>query len=498
MRERIIDDEIRLIPYYRNDEASLPWYQDPDVVRQVDNRDTPYDTELLHRMYDYLSSHGECYYIEYRGMLVGDVSLRDSSEVAIVVCREYQNRHIGRRCIAEMLKLASEKGMSCVKANIYAFNGQSRRMFEAAGFTRTGEEWYEYCLRDQTQGGKDAMDRKNTETMILETERLLLRPWEESDAEECYRYAKDPLVGPAAGWPAHESVADTREVIKNILAVPETYAVVLKETGLPVGSIGLHFHTDLAEKDDEAELGYWLGVPYWGRDLVPEASREMLRHAFEDLGLARIWCGHYDGNDRSARVQEKLGFRYLRTSEDVPVPQLRMTRRGVVRLMTKEEWTQARNTVTAAVPRPEELWFRQMMLEDPDTMSYNHAWGGTIPFPLEQWDDWYACWVGEADAADRYYRYLKDGTGRPVGEIAYHYDGDAGITLANVIVYAPCRGNGYGGEGLELLCRAAAANGIRTIRDDIAADNPAVSMFLARGFEEEYRTDAVIMLKRDL
>ena len=107
-------------------------------------------------------------------------------------------------------------------------------------------------------------------------------------------------------------------------------------------------------------------------------------------------------------------------------------------------------------------------------------------------------WVGEADAADRYYRYLKDGTGRPVGEIAYHYDGDAGITLANVIVYAPCRGNGYGGEGLELLCRAAAANGIRTIRDDIAADNPAVSMFLARGFEEEYRTDAVIMLKRDL
>ena len=494
MRERIIDGEIRLIPYYRNDEASLPWYQDPVVVRQVDNRYSPYDLELLHRMYDYLSSHGECYYIEYKGVLVGDVSLRDTSEVAIVICREYQNRHIGRRCVAGMLKLAAEKGMESVKANIYAFNAQSRRMFEAAGFRRTGGEWYECRLQDDTRSGKETMEK----TVILETERLILRPWEESDAEECYRYAKDPLVGPAAGWPAHESVADTREVIKNILAVPETYAIVLKETGMPVGSIGLHFHTDLAEKDDEAELGYWLGVPYWGRDLVPEASREMLRHAFEDLGLARIWCGHYDGNDRSARVQEKLGFRFLRTSEDVPVPQLGTTRRGVVRLMTKEEWTQARNTVTAAVPRPEELWFRQMMLEDPNTMSYNHAWGGTIPFPREQWDDWYACWVGEADVTERCYRYLKDGTGRPVGEIAYHYDGERQITLADVIVYAPYRGNGYGGLGLELLCRAAADNGVEVIRDDIAADNPAISMFLAHGFREEYRTDMIIMLKREL
>ncbi|MDO4371833.1 MAG: GNAT family N-acetyltransferase, partial [Clostridia bacterium] len=76
MTERIVDREIRLIPYYRNDAVSLPWYQDPDVCRQVDNRDTPYDPDLLHRMYDFLSAHGDCYYIEYRGALVGDVTLR--------------------------------------------------------------------------------------------------------------------------------------------------------------------------------------------------------------------------------------------------------------------------------------------------------------------------------------------------------------------------------------------------------------------------------------
>ena len=77
MKEQIVDEEIRLIPYYRNDEASLPWYQDADVCKQVDDRDTPYDLELLHRMYDYLCTHGDCYYIEYCGTLVGDISLRD-------------------------------------------------------------------------------------------------------------------------------------------------------------------------------------------------------------------------------------------------------------------------------------------------------------------------------------------------------------------------------------------------------------------------------------
>lgn len=142
MTERIVDREIRLVPYYRNDAVSLPWYQDPDVCRQVDNRDAPYDLDLLHRMYDFLCAHGDCYYIEYRGALVGDVTLRDSGEIAIVVCREFQNRHIGRRCVLDMLKLAREKGMARVNANIYAFNEQSRRMFTSIGFMQTDTEWY--------------------------------------------------------------------------------------------------------------------------------------------------------------------------------------------------------------------------------------------------------------------------------------------------------------------------------------------------------------------
>lgn len=122
------------------------WYQDLDVCKQVDNRDKPYDTELLHSMYDYLCAHGDCYYIEYNGVLVGDVSLRDSGEIAIVICKEYQNKHIGRRCVIDMLKLAKEKEMAKVTANIYSFNAQSRRMFLSVGFRQTDEEWYEYVL----------------------------------------------------------------------------------------------------------------------------------------------------------------------------------------------------------------------------------------------------------------------------------------------------------------------------------------------------------------
>ena len=173
--------------------------------------------------------------------------------------------------------------------------------------------------------------------MILETQRLLLRAWEESDAQECYRYAKDPLVGPSAGWPVHTSVENSRQVIRDVLMVPETYAIVLKETGLPIGSISLH-QTAICENKDEAELGFWIGVPYWGQGLVPEASRELLRHAFEDLNLSRVWCGYFDGNVQSKRVQEKLGFRYRRTVEDFPVRQLGETRTLHENLLTRGDW----------------------------------------------------------------------------------------------------------------------------------------------------------------
>ena len=173
--------------------------------------------------------------------------------------------------------------------------------------------------------------------MILETKRLFLRPWREEDAEALYEYARDPEVGPPAGWPPHTSAENSREIIRMVLSAPETYAVCLKDDGKPIGSIGLH-RNDLAEDEDEYELGYWIGKPFWGRGLIPEAAREILRRAFEDLKMNRIWGGYYDGNVKSRRVQEKLGFVYHHTTEGIEVRLLGEIRTGHVMLLTREAW----------------------------------------------------------------------------------------------------------------------------------------------------------------
>ena len=180
--------------------------------------------------------------------------------------------------------------------------------------------------------------------MILKTPRLILRPWVTDDAEELYRYACDPDVGLPAGWPPHTDVENSREIISTVLSASETYAVCLKENGKPIGSVGLH-RNDLAENDDEYELGYWIGKPFWGQGLIPEASQELLRHAFEDLGMNRIWCGHYDGNMKSRRVQEKLGFVYHHTTENIEVSLLNEIRTGHAMLMTKETWNKVKDNI---------------------------------------------------------------------------------------------------------------------------------------------------------
>lgn len=176
--------------------------------------------------------------------------------------------------------------------------------------------------------------------MIFETERLILRPWREDDAESLYKYASDPEVGPKAGWPPHTSVEDSRQIIRQVLSVPETYAVCLKESGEAVGSVGLKMGdaTDMTDRADECELGYWIGRPFWGQGLIPEASRELLRHAFEEMNMQAVWCGYYDGNTKSRRVQDKLGFVYHHTTEGLEVRLMNEIRTGHVMLMTKETW----------------------------------------------------------------------------------------------------------------------------------------------------------------
>ena len=176
--------------------------------------------------------------------------------------------------------------------------------------------------------------------MIIETERLILRPWDETDAESLFEYAKDDRVGPIAGWPPHTSVENSREVIKTVLSAPETYAVCLKEDYRAIGSIGLMVgkQSNLDLPEDEGEIGYWLGVPFWGQGLIPEAVRELIRHAFGNLHLTRLWCGYFDGNEKSKRVQEKCGFVYHHTEKDVYRALMNDIRTEHITCLRAEEW----------------------------------------------------------------------------------------------------------------------------------------------------------------
>ncbi|MBO5427616.1 MAG: GNAT family N-acetyltransferase [Prevotella sp.] len=198
---------------------------------------------------------------------------------------------------------------------------------------------------------------------MIETERLILRPWEESDAEAMFKYASDPDIGPIAGWPPHTSVENSREIIRTVFATPETYAVVLKATGEPVGSCGIMFSDSLhsaemkqneAEmKPREAEIGYWIGKPYWGQGLIPEAVTALLARCFNDLHLDAAWCGYYDGNNKSRRVIEKCGFKFHHTNHGVVSP-LGDIRTELFYIMAKDDYRAVHTTTGMDITiRPE-------------------------------------------------------------------------------------------------------------------------------------------------
>jgi len=176
--------------------------------------------------------------------------------------------------------------------------------------------------------------------MILKTERLVLRLWTKEDAESLYLCAKDADVGTPAGWPAHKSVEESLNIINTIFNSPNCFAICKKENNEVIGSIEIKLgdRTDMTERTDECELGFWLGKDFWGNGYMPEAINAILRYCFEELNMSTIWCGYYEGNLKSKRVQDKTGFIFHHTCNDVPVPLLNETRTGHTNYMTKEHW----------------------------------------------------------------------------------------------------------------------------------------------------------------
>lgn len=160
---------------------------------------------------------------------------------------------------------------------------------------------------------------------MIRTERLVLRNWREGDAGRLFALASDPLVGPACGWAPHRDVEESRSLIAGgPLSNPESYAICLASTGEIIGSISLKpaaENFDIAAEGD-LEVGYWLGSEYWGRGYASEALDALVRRAFDDLGCAVLWCGFFEGNDRSRRCMEKRGFTHVKSSPGFERPLL--------------------------------------------------------------------------------------------------------------------------------------------------------------------------------
>ena len=174
---------------------------------------------------------------------------------------------------------------------------------------------------------------------VLETKRTILRPFAESDAEDVYAYCKDPRVGPIAGWKPHESIEESREIIRTVFSAPNVFAVVDREGGHVIGSAGFvtpHKPGDAAHQGRSSEIGYALSPDYWGRGLMPEVVAELLRYGFEDLGLDEIWCTHYQENHQSRRVIEKSGFMYAFTEK--PSDEFYPGRPTCFYFMTRDMW----------------------------------------------------------------------------------------------------------------------------------------------------------------
>ena len=175
-------------------------------------------------------------------------------------------------------------------------------------------------------GGKGRNRRKENEMdiqiditdTVLETRRLILRPWEESDLEDFYAYASVEGVGEMAGWRHHESIEVSRSILEDFMSHKNVFALVHRESGRAIGSLGLHpswANEDEAYRDLKVkEIGYVLSREYWGQGLMPEAVRAVIGFCFDTCRLDALTVGHFSVNGQSKRVIEKCGFQFVKES----------------------------------------------------------------------------------------------------------------------------------------------------------------------------------------
>lgn len=170
----------------------------------------------------------------------------------------------------------------------------------------------------------------------IETERLILRAFKETDLDDFYEYASVVGVGEMAGWKHHESKEESREILDRFIDQDKTFAICLKESNKVIGSLGVEeygMEEALTEFNNYRgrELGYVLCKKYWGKGIMPEAVKAIIEYLFSELNLDFLTCGYFNFNTQSKRVQEKCGFKpYRKLKMDT---KLGTTEEGVLNLI---------------------------------------------------------------------------------------------------------------------------------------------------------------------
>jgi RimJ/RimL family protein N-acetyltransferase len=291
----------------------------PDVFR------TPVIQEMQRRCVECLAQEDFRAYLALRdGRPIGCIAVRQVERPghilmhsrrfldieSICVLPEERGKGIGKALLEKAKEFAREHGISRIELNVWKENAEAQRAFAAWGFqTRSSRMSLE--LPPPVEGGREARDIPTEKVRpTLETVRLILRPFAISDAADVQRLAGERAVASTTlsiPHPYEDAMAEAwigthQEAFEKGTGV--NFAVVLKESGALIGAIGMGVNRE----HQHAEIGYWIGVPFWNHGYCTEAARAVLQYGFEALALERIFGHHFTRNPASGRVMQKLGM----------------------------------------------------------------------------------------------------------------------------------------------------------------------------------------------
>lgn len=247
------------------------------------------------------------------------LSMNEARMIGYLLSKDCWGQGLATELSEEILRYGFEElGLLVISAGYLPNNPASGRVLQKLGFT---EEIFMRGAYESSDGtDNDTIDCSITreeyfqkkgqeEKKTLSTNRLLLRAFTMEDLADFYEYCKDPDTGIHAGWKPHESMEESRDILHHFIEEREVWAICEKQSGKVIGSIGLHRDSKRRRNFNQCRMmGYVLSKAYWGQGLMTEAAKEVLRHAFENLGLEMVTISHFSYNQRSARVIEKLGF----------------------------------------------------------------------------------------------------------------------------------------------------------------------------------------------